>query len=75
MSNWFSLCAPAGLPDDVKAKVEEAAKTAHASAEVQDALAQRGITPVFDGPEAFSEFATSFSGEAKELLTELGLAK
>lgn len=75
MSNWFSLCAPAGLPDDVKAKVEEAAKTAHASAEVQDALAQRGITPVFDGPEAFSEFATSVSGEAKELLTELGLAK
>ena len=75
MSNWFSLCAPAGLPDDVKAKVEEAAKAAHASAAVQDALAQRGITPVFDGPEAFSKFATSFSGEAKELLTELGLAK
>lgn len=75
MSNWFSLCAPAGLPEDVKAKITEAAKKAHATAQVQDALAQRGITPVFDGPEAFSDFATSFSAEAKTLLTELGIAQ
>ncbi|WP_428929214.1 tripartite tricarboxylate transporter substrate binding protein [Marinibacterium sp. SX1] len=75
MSNWFSLCAPAGLPDDVKAKIEEAARTAHGSAAVQEALAQRGITPTFDGSEAFSAYATGFSQEAKALLTELGLAK
>lgn len=75
MSNWFSLCAPAGLPDDIKARVEEAAATAHGSDAVQDALAQRGITPTFDGTEAFSAFAGGFSQEAKALLTELGLAR
>lgn len=75
LTNWFSLCAPAGLPDDVKAKVEAAAKEAHGSAEVQDALAQRGITPLFDGSEAFSSYATNFAGDAKSLLTDLGLAK
>lgn len=75
LTNWFSLCAPAGLPDDVKAKVEAAAQEAHASAAVQDALAQRGITPLFDGSEAFSAYATSFAGDAKSLLTDLGLAQ
>lgn len=75
LTNWFSLCAPSGLPDDVKAKVEAAAQKAHGSAEVQDALAQRGITPLFDGSAAFSSYATSFAGEAKSLLTDLGLAK
>ena len=59
----------------MKAKVEAAARTAHASADVQDALAQRGITPLFDGSEAFSAFASGFSQEAKTLLTELGLAR
>lgn len=75
LTNWFSLCAPKGLPDDVKLKVESAAKAAHASPAVQDALAQRGITPLFDGSRAFSAFASEFAGEAKELLTDLGIAK
>lgn len=75
LTNWFSLCAPKGLPDDVKAKVEAAAQKAHASAAVQDALAQRGITPVFDGSKAFSAFASGFAQEAKTLLTDLGIAK
>lgn len=75
LTNWFSLCAPKGLPDDVKAKIESAAKDAHGSAAVQDALAQRGITPVFDGSENFSTFAAGFSQDAKALLTDLGIAK
>lgn len=75
LTNWFSLCAPKGLPDNVKAKIETAAKKAHASAAVQDALAKRGITPLFDGSAAFSEYASGFAGSAKSLLTDLGLAK
>jgi hypothetical protein len=38
-------------------------------------LAQRGITPLFDGSEAFSAYAAAFSGDAAALLTDLGLAK
>lgn len=75
MTNWFSLCAPKGLPANVKAKILEAAKTAHGSAAVQDALAQRGITPLFDGADAFSAYAGDFAVEAKTLLTDLGIAK
>ncbi|GHA62843.1 hypothetical protein GCM10008927_30320 [Amylibacter ulvae] len=75
MSNWFSLCAPAGLPEDIKVKIETAAKKAHGSTAVQEALAQRGITPVFDGSENFTTFAKGFASEAKSLLTDLGLAK
>lgn len=75
ISNWFSLCAPAGLPEDITAAVTEAAEEAHASATVQDALAQRGITPYFDGPAEFSTFATGFASEAGNLLKELGLVQ
>lgn len=75
LSNWFSLCAPSGLPDDVKATIEAAAAEAHASAAVQEALADRGITPLFDGSEAFSAFASGFAGEASSLLTDLGIAQ
>ncbi len=75
LTNWFSLCAPEGLPDEVKAKIESAAEMAHGSSEVQDALAQRGITPLFDGSEAFSSYAVDFAGEAEALLADLGLAK
>jgi len=75
LTNWFSLCAPKGLPEEVKTKIEAAAQDAHGSTAVQDALAQRGITPLFDGSEAFSAFATDFAGEAKTLLNDLGLAQ
>lgn len=75
LTNWFSLCAPAGLPDDVKAKIEIAAKEAHSSAAVQEALAQRGISPLFDGAQAFPVFAVDFAAEANSLLTDLGIAQ
>lgn len=75
MSNWFSLCAPAGLPAEIKVKIENAAKQAHGSTAVQEALSQRGITPVFDGSDQFTAFANDFASEASSLLTDLGLAK
>ena len=75
LSNWFSLVAPKGLDQEVKAKIVAAAEKAHASTEVQDALAQRGITPLWDGPEKFQSFADTFTGTAAELLKDLGLAK
>lgn len=75
MTNWFSLCAPSGLPEEVAIKVEEAARVAHGSAAVQDALAQRGITPVFDGSQGFMAFANGFSQDARSLLSDLGLAQ
>ncbi len=75
LSNWFSLVAPKGLDPDVKSKIVAAAEKAHASAEVQEALAKRGITPLWDGPEKFQSFADEFTVTAAELLKDLGLAK
>lgn len=75
LSNWFSLCAPPGLPADVKAKIVAAGEQGHADAEVQKSLRERGITPVWDGPERFSEFANAYAGTAETLLKDLGLAK
>lgn len=73
--NWFSFVLPKGVPDDVRAKLIDAAAKAHASPEVQDALKARGITPVWESPEEFRAFATNFANTAAELLTDLGLAK
>ena len=75
LSNWFSLVAPKGLDPQVKAKIVAAAEKAHASAEVQDALAKRGITPLWDGPDKFQSFADEFTVTAADLLKDLGLAK
>lgn len=73
--NWFSLVLPKGIPADVRAKLVDAAAKAHARPEVQEALKARGITPIWETPEEFRAFATSFSKTAAELLTDLGLAK
>ena len=75
LSNWFSLVAPKGLDPKVKAKIVAAAEKAHANAEVQDALAKRGITPLWDGPDKFQSFADGFTITAGDLLKDLGLAK
>ncbi|MEX2519954.1 MAG: tripartite tricarboxylate transporter substrate binding protein [Paracoccaceae bacterium] len=75
LNNWFSLCAPAGLPEEAMTRIVAAAEKAHAADAVQQTFAQRGITPVFEGPAAFSAFAADFSAEARELLAELGLTK
>ncbi|MGB3720692.1 MAG: tripartite tricarboxylate transporter substrate binding protein [Proteobacteria bacterium] len=73
--NWFGLVLPKGVPADIRAKLIEACAKAHARPEVQDALKARGITPVWETPEEFKEFAMNFSKMATELLTDLGLAK
>lgn len=75
LSNWFSLVAPKGLDPEVNAKIVAAGKKAHASAEVQEALAKRGITPLWDGPNKFKSFADEFTVTAANLLKDLGLAK
>lgn len=73
--NWFSLVAPKGLDPDVKAKILAAGKKAHSSEKVQETLAKRGITPLWDGPEKFKAFADEFTVTAANLLKDLGLAK
>lgn len=73
--NWFSVVLPKGVPADIRSKFIEAAKKAHARADVQQPLKDRGITPVWESPEEFRAFATKFGATAGELLKDLGIAK
>lgn len=74
-SNWFALVGPKGIPQDRRTVLFEAAKRAHARPEVQDALKQRGISPVWDAPGAFEAFIGGFQANGVAVLEDLGLAK
>jgi tripartite-type tricarboxylate transporter receptor subunit TctC len=74
-TNWFALVAPKGLPAEVRARLVAAGGKAHATAEVQDPLKQRGFNPAWSGPEKAREFALGFATSTRDVLTDLGLAK
>jgi tripartite-type tricarboxylate transporter receptor subunit TctC len=48
---------------------------AHALPEVQNALKQRGIQPVWDAPGEFATYVKDFSDKGNAVLKDLGLAK
>jgi len=73
--NWFALVLPKGVPADVRTKLVAAAQKAHARADVQGPMKERGITPVWESSDAARAFAAKFAATAGELLKELGLAK
>lgn len=73
--NWFALALPKGVPADVRATIAELAKKAHARADVQGPMKERGITPVWETSEEARAYAASFDTTARVLLKELGLAK
>jgi tripartite-type tricarboxylate transporter receptor subunit TctC len=73
--NWFALVTPKGVPAEARAKLIEAATKAHARADVQQPLKDRGITPKWETPEEFSAFAKKYTETSSGLLKDLGLAK
>jgi len=73
--NWFALVTPKGVPADARARLIEAATKAHARADVQQPLKDRGITPKWETPEEFSAFAKTYTETSSGLLKDLGLAK
>lgn len=73
--NWFALVTPKGVPADARAKLIEAATKAHARADVQQPLKDRGITPKWETPEEFGAFAKRYTETSSGLLKDLGLAK
>jgi tripartite-type tricarboxylate transporter receptor subunit TctC len=73
--NWFALVMPKGVPADARAKLIAAATKAHARADVQQPLKDRGITPKWETPEQFAAFAKRYTETSSGLLKDLGLAK
>ncbi|MEF2551682.1 tripartite tricarboxylate transporter substrate binding protein [Aurantimonas sp. A2-1-M11] len=74
-ANWFALVAPKGIDPDARTTLYDAAARANARPEVQAALKERGITPVWDEPGEFDAFATQFAEQAEAVLKDLGLAR
>jgi tripartite-type tricarboxylate transporter receptor subunit TctC len=74
-ANWFALVAPKGIPQEQRKTLFEAAKRAHALPQVQEALKQRGIEPVWDEPGEFDAYVQAFSEKGNAVLEDLGLAR
>ena len=62
--NWFALAAPKGIPADRRKILFEAAERTMQRPEVRKAMADRGITPVWDKPGEFAAYAKTFTGYA-----------
>lgn len=74
-ANWFSLCAPADLPQDVLDKVAEAGERAMSAPQLRQTLAERGVSPTWESPEAFRAFADESRRTIGDLLVDLQLAR
>lgn len=73
--NWFALAAPKGVPADRRKILFEAAERTMQRPEVRKAMADRGITPVWDKPGEFTAYAATFTERGNSVLKDLGLAK
>ena len=75
ISMWRGLAAPDGTPDDVVAKLQEAAPFAVASDQFQEAAGNIGFSPAFLDADDFGALIESDDAFYGQLLGELGLAK
>lgn len=73
--NFFALVGPKGLPEEVVERLMELGGKAAATAEFQDTMKERGVTPVWESRASFESFAEDYSGKVAEILASLGLAK
>lgn len=70
---WLGLLGPAGLPDDIVAKLNEAANAAVADADVQDNMKGAGLEPVGGDAKAFNDLIQSDIVRFEELLPSIGI--
>lgn len=74
-SNWFALSAPKGIPADRRKILYDAAERAMKREDVRKGMSDRGITPVWDTPEALAAYVKTFGDNGIAVLKDLGLAK
>ncbi|MBV8752583.1 MAG: tripartite tricarboxylate transporter substrate binding protein [Hyphomicrobiales bacterium] len=67
---WLALFAPAGMPDDVKAKLTKAVQTAVGSPGFKTALATIGATPRGTSPGESAAFIKDEYAKWKQVITE-----
>ncbi|MGB3556102.1 MAG: tripartite tricarboxylate transporter substrate binding protein [Jannaschia sp.] len=71
---WRAVAAPKGLPDDVKARLEEAIETAYNSEEYQSFMTDRGFGLRWAGAEEATEIIAADDESLGRVMKEAGLA-
>jgi tripartite-type tricarboxylate transporter receptor subunit TctC len=69
-SSWIGLMAPAGLPKDVRLKIQTAMKKALDAPEVKNRLNSEGFQVVASSPEAFLETVRAESDKIGKLIRQ-----
>ncbi len=67
------IIGPKGMPKDVKNKLAEAVKAVLETPELQTYMKESSLTPAFQGPAEFTEFAHQQDTITKEWMTRLSM--
>jgi len=70
--SWQSIIAPAGIGDDVLAKLQSALRKARASAELRQGLEQLGYELIDEAPEVFASILRSETERFRKLTSRVG---
>ena len=67
---WFGLYGPKGLPQDLIAKVNQAANAALADADVKERFARLGAEPAGGTPQAFAAMVKADNSKWKKIIAD-----
>jgi tripartite-type tricarboxylate transporter receptor subunit TctC len=73
VDTWLTLLAPAGLPDDIRDKLNAAVKVALAKPELKAALATIGVEPRGTSPQEAAAFVKAEYGKWKDIIIKANI--
>jgi tripartite-type tricarboxylate transporter receptor subunit TctC len=73
VTSWYGLCAPAGVPQPVLAKLRADAAKVLAQPDTQQRLAEQGIEVAETSPEQFAEFVKAEIAKWAKVVKEAGI--
>ncbi|AUL17536.1 tripartite tricarboxylate transporter substrate binding protein [Bordetella bronchiseptica] len=72
-NTWLGLVAPAGVPKDIVAKLQDAVRAEFEDPDVRKRLISQGVIPVASTPQAFSAFLDSEMKRWAEVIKVAGI--
>jgi tripartite-type tricarboxylate transporter receptor subunit TctC len=73
LSSWMGLFGPAGLPDDIRAKLTDALVKVGKDPELQSRIRGAGIEPVGSDAAAFTQFVAAEGKKWKTFVDRTGI--
>ncbi|WP_421682840.1 tripartite tricarboxylate transporter substrate binding protein [Stutzerimonas urumqiensis] len=73
LGSFRGLVAPAGLPEDIRAKLEAAMKEIYANPEWQADMKARGFNPQWRDSEAFADYLKQHTADVQALFAKMDL--